>query len=258
MRRLLTVALLAISPVMAAYSGTFLDDFSDGNLDGWHIESAPGPHFPHADLVKIKDGYLVIDTMLEDQTHLVWLKLSIDGAEKWDSYTFTCRVRFREVPQKPPVPLNFNVRFSSNPVAVQIMVVWMRIQRITVYTAPPSKNDLPPNDEEEGAIQAIQRASVEFEDLRRPIEQNRWYPVKIVAKESDFEFYFDDNLVVQYEDKDAVPGTVGFDASDGIHVNLDDVVITGPRIPNIGGPHRVAPEARLATTWGEVKDSSRR
>ncbi|MDE0502668.1 MAG: hypothetical protein OXI86_01215 [Candidatus Poribacteria bacterium] len=256
MRRLLIAALLAISPVMVAYSGTFVDDFSDGNLDGWHIESSPGPPFPHADLVKIRDGYLVIDTMLEDQTHLVWLKLSIDGAEKWDSYTLTCRVRFREVPQKPPVPFNIRVRRDSNVDAGQAMCVWMRIQRIMVYTFLPNDiNDLPPNN---GKREAIQRAGVEFEDLRRPIEKKRWYPVKIVAKKNDFEFYFDDGLVVEYEDKDAVPGTVAFDANGGIHVHLDDVAITGPRIPNIGGPHRVSPEARLATTWGEMKDLPRR
>ncbi len=247
--------LLAVSPVVAAYSGMFLEDFGDENLDGWHIESAPGPPFPHADLVKIKDGYLVIDTMLEDQTHLVWLKLSIDGAEKWDSYTLTCRVRFREVPQKPPVPFDFRVRQDSDVHAVQYMCVWMRIQRIMVYTAPPIDiNDLPLNNGRGGIL----RARVEFEDLRRPVEQNRWYPVKIVAQESDFEFYFDDNLVVQYEDRKAVPGTVGFTANGGIHVHLDDVAITGPRIPNIGGPHGVAPEARLTTTWGEIKDPSRR
>lgn len=255
MRRLLIALLLAVSPVMVAYSGTFVDDFNDGHLDGWHIESAPGPPFPHADLVTINDGYLVIDTMLADQTYLVTLKLNIDGAEKWDSYTFTCRVRFREVQQKPPVPFDFRVRRDSNVHASQYMCVWMRIQRIMVRTAPPIDiNDLPLNNGRGGIV----RASVEFEDLRRPIEKNRWYPVKIVAKKNDFEFYFDDDLVVEYEDKEAVPGTVAFDANGGIHVHIDDVAITGPRIPNIGGPHGADPDAHLATTWGEIKDSSRR
>ena len=30
--------LIAIAPFGVAHSGTFLDDFSDGNLDGWDVQ----------------------------------------------------------------------------------------------------------------------------------------------------------------------------------------------------------------------------
>lgn len=43
MRWLPIALLMAVSPVVAAYSGTFLDDFSDGNLDGWEIRQV-APH----------------------------------------------------------------------------------------------------------------------------------------------------------------------------------------------------------------------
>ena len=90
------------------------------------------------------------------------------------------------------------------------------------------------------------------EDLGRPpIELNRWIPIEIVAEKDLFEFHFDDHLVARYRDEKAGPGTVRFSTHSGMLVHLDDVRISGPRIPNIGGPHRVAPEARLATTWGE-------
>ena len=52
----------------------------------------------------------------------------------------------------------------------------------------------------------------------------------------------------------AVPGTVVFLVGVGMIVYLDDVMITGPEIPNIGSPQSVYPVARLATTWGEIKN----
>ena len=61
MRLLLIAVLLAALPVLAAYSGTFLDDFSDGNLDGWHVRIAPPPPFPDTNILKFEDGHLVID-----------------------------------------------------------------------------------------------------------------------------------------------------------------------------------------------------
>ena len=48
---------------------------------------------------------------------------------------------------------------------------------------------------------------------------------------------------------------MNFLADAGILVHVDDVTITGPGVPNIGGPHGVNPEALLATTWGEIKNS---
>lgn len=38
MKWLLLAILIAGLPAAAAYSGTFLDDFSDGNLDGWNVQ----------------------------------------------------------------------------------------------------------------------------------------------------------------------------------------------------------------------------
>ncbi len=128
-------------------------------------------------------------------------------------------------------------------------------QHIQVDTIPP---DAQQHDPEKGIEGMIHRQTLRAKHLRRPIKLDRWLLIKIVAEENYFEFHFDDNFVTQYEDETAVPGTVSFQVSSGLVVHLDDVAITGPEIPNIGGPHSVNPEARLGTTWGEIKNSSRR
>ena len=267
MKQLLIILLLVVSPVMAAYSGMFLEDFSDGNLDGWHIRISPGPPaFPVTDLLKFEDGNLVINTIHRGQWHWVTLELRTGNTETWDSYTLTYRIRFefKENP-KPPVDFHVEVRSSRGRLVrkaanelialANYQVMWIfpdHRQEIHVWTFQP---DEPPGGEPD--VVGIHRVEFPLERLEQPIV-NRWIPIRIVARGKAFEFYFDGHLVARYKDEKAGPGTVKFRTNSPLPVHLDNIVITGPRIPNIGGPHRVAPEARLATTWGEIKQSSRR
>ena len=268
MRWISIASLLTISSAIVAYSGTFVEDFSDGNLDEWHILTMPGPPFPVADLVKIEDGYLVLDPMFGGQRHSVSLELRTGNAEEWDSYTLICRIRFKGAPE-PPATLYLEVRRSEGgkfrigndtfPLNnfQQMSITVHHPQEIKVVTSRPDERpfhedlDVPP-------LVDIFRAELRLKPLGRPIKLNRWIPIKVVANKHLFKLYFNDHLVAQYEDEKAGPGTVRFWTSGAMIVPLDDIKIWGPRIPNIGGPHRVVPEARLATTWGEMKDSSRR
>ena len=268
MKWLLIVFLMAVSPVVVAYSGTFVEDFSDGNLDGWDILTMPGPHFPVADLVKIEDGYLVLDPMFGGQRHSVHLELRTGNAEEWDSYTLTYRIRFKGTP-KPPAIFGFDVRRSgggkfrigNNTFPLdnfqQMSILVHHPQEIQVISSRPDERpfdeglDVPP-------LVHISRTALRLKPLGRPIKLNRWIPIRVVANKHLFKFYFNSYLVVQYEDEKAAPGTVKFWTNGAMIVHLDDIKIWGPRIPNIGGPHSVAPEAHLVTTWGEIKNSPRR
>ena len=252
---------IALSPVVAAYSGTFLDDFHDRNLDGWHVSiHPPGIALP----VAFKNGYLVMDTTIEKNElpegafKVVSLELRTGNAEDWNSYTLTCQIRFAEEPQEEGALFSIGVRLGKGhfdvPAEQQMLILPVH-QHIQVDTIPP---DAQQHDPEKGIEGMIHRQTLRAKHLRRPIKLDRWLLIKIVAEENYFEFHFDDNFVTQYEDETAVPGTVSFQVSSGLVVHLDDVAITGPEIPNIGGPHSVNPEARLGMTWGEIKNSSRR
>lgn len=259
---LLIVLFMVVLPVIVAYAGMFLEDFSDGNLDRWHIVTAPGPPFPVTELLKIENGHLVIDTMLRGELHLVSLELKTGNPKKWDSYTLTCRIRFKsEIAPQPPSTFKIEVRHSNrwvqkNPLetvpVTNSQVMWIdndRRQEIKVWSFEPDPAELA-NDIH------IPREEFQLERLERPI-WDRWIPIKIVAKEEFFEFYFDDHLVAQYNHEKAGPGTVRFGSQSRVSVHLDDIVISGPRIPSIG-PRSVDPELNSVTTWGEIKNSSRR
>ena len=252
--------LLVVSPVSTAVSGTFLEDFSDGDLYEWDIYGFPR-QVDLDEILKIERGRLVVDTRIKKRElpDIVskggTLELDVGGEENWDSYTLSLRVRFQEFPIGLPLSaFSVTVRKRWHRVEdllesdSQIMSIYLEMQWVLVSTNPPGD---PPG-------QAVDRQELRFEDLRRPIKPRRWLPIKIVAEEDFFEFSFDDNVIAQYEDETAVPGTVCFDISTGLLVHLDDITITGPAIPNIGVPHSVNDSAHLAATWGEIKRSAGR
>ena len=267
MKRLLPVWLIIVSITMSYVqvidAGTFTDDFSDGNLDGWHIFRFPvAPGFP--DIVKIKNEHLVVDTTIGKMEHpgalfkQFYMELRLGDPETWDSYTLTFRTRFVEAQEEVPAAFSIFVRSSTgwfDEMASQQMLILPVLQHVQVCTTPPNAKGDPETGEIEGMVH---RQTFNHRHLRRPIRLDRWLPIEIVAKKSSFEFHFDDNLVSQYEDETAVPGTVGFGVASGMIVYLDDVVITGPGIPNIGSPQSVNPEVNLVTTWGAIKNLSRK
>ena len=263
MRRLLIAALLAVSFTTVADSGTFVEDFNDGNLDGWHVRTAPLLRSPDTTLLKFEDGHLVIDPVFRGRKHSVYLELRTGNAEKWDFYTLTCRIRLKGVP-KPGTTFYIQVRrtevvnFQQGDAILtrgNSQSVWMLLDHRQAIHVLTFRLEQTPLGWSRDVI--IHRAKFSLERLEQPIA-DRWIPIKIVARGKFFEFYFDNLLVGKYEDENAGPGTVLFYTQSAMPVHLDDIVVSGPWIPNIGGAHGVAPEARLATKWGELKNSSRR
>lgn len=265
--RVVIALLLLVLPAITAHAGVFREDFSNGNLDQWQIETAPGPPWhPVSDFLSFENGYLDINTIRNGQKHSVILKLNTGNSERWDSYTLACRIRFKShVNLEPPSIFSIQVRYSEGDVVeidprrsirpenLQVMLIHNdRLQRLSVSTIQPIE---PPAGFPQ-QMGLVPRAEIRLEDLERPI-WDRWIPIKIMAQAESFEFYFDDQFVTHYSDVKAGPGTVRFWSQSHLTVHLDDIPITGPQIPNIG-PRSVDLETHLTTTWGEIKNSPQR
>ena len=243
--------LLAVSPAIAAFAGTFLDNFNDGDLTGWNIMHYPVQEDIWPNPVIVEDGYAVFDTTEEPnelpkgEDKMVWMGLRTRNAINWDSYTLTCRVRFIKTWGQRPLITPYievfviRVRSQWNVLGhggAHRMLIFPSDQEIDVWTTTPQES--------------IDRAHVDTLQIGQPIERNRWVKIKIRADKKFFEYYYNDTLVTRYRDETVLPGTVEFYASSGMIVHLDDVRITGPKIPFAQG-------SRLATTWGEIKLSER-
>lgn len=207
------------------------------------------------DRVRVKNGLLVMDAAPANALHIrranVHMEVRTGDWENWDSYTLTCRIRFDEFPRQKTGEFYVWDRRGEGccgVVTVRYMLIDPAAQRVQVYTIPPNAEDEPA-----GIKGRIHRETLERQHLRRPIELNQWIPIEIVAEKNFFEYHYDGNLVTRYEDETAVPGTVSFLTLSGLVVHLDDVTITG-----VGVPHSVNHETNIATTWGDIKNSSRR
>lgn len=243
--------LIAIAPLSVAHSGTFLDDFSDGNLDGWDVQFS----LEFTDSVRIENRYLVMDTTAGKRARTVAAEIEIDDEQNWESYTLTCRVRFSSelIWENPQFSITVQGRKGKFDLMTgQVLSILPIDQRLLVYTIPP---DVKPD--QDNIINTIRRVDIGLDRLRRRIKLDQWLLIKIVVDRDYLEFHFNDRLVTEYEDETARPGTVRFSAFQGMLVHVDDVFITGPDIPNFGGPHSVNRKTRLAKTWGEIKNQSR-
>jgi hypothetical protein len=255
MKRLLMALLIAVSPVGVANAGTFSDDFNDGQLDGWQPRilipggPRPGVRIP----VKIQNGYVVMDAREKPNDNLILpgfkiviLDLRAGNPQNWNAYTFTCRVRIAEVWEEPPAAFGhaaFGItvrqgRGRFNVVAYQTMLIDPLDQDGQIFTFPSD-------------AKGIEDDVIHRGNFKAPIKLKRWYPIKIVANGDNFAFYFNNKLLIEYEDRKAIPGTVSFRTDFGMVAHIDDVVITGPKVPDLA--NSVSPDGHLTTIWGEIK-----
>lgn len=249
MKWLLIAVFIVLPPVVTVYSGTFVDDFSDRNLDEWHIGGNPKPVIP--DRVSVRAGHAVMNAAPAEGFPLLWanayMELRTGDWENWDSYSLTCRIRFEEIRKEKIGEFHVRVRRGKGRFGVaawQHMLIYPGRQDIQVTTVPPDAKA-----DRAGIKGKIRRQTLNRRHLRRPIDLNQWIPIEVVAEKDRFEFHFDGNFVTRYEDETAVPGTVGFVTHGGLVVHLDDVTITG-----VGVPQSIDYKRRLVHDLGRSKE----
>jgi len=76
------------------------------------------------------------------------------------------------------------------------------------------------------------------------ISYGRWYAIDVLAVGATVKFYLDGNLALEYTDPTPVLlGTIGLEVGEDTHVQVDDIVVTGPvdtqtlSWVRTGGPH---------------------
>ena len=93
-------------------------------------------------------------------------------------------------------------------------------------------------------------------DVQTPFltKLNTWYHLESTMEGDDFRFYVDGVLVDSFRSDRLPVGRVGF-CIGGCVAEFDNVVISGPDVPDIGpsGYLSVAPAGKLTTAWGRVK-----
>lgn len=220
--------------VVSAWTGTFVDDFEDGDLEDWH-QFMPNP----GDMLwKVIDGELECSRMTEISTDLA------TGENFWTDYTIKCDVKLLQDYGPGDFALIVRVTSANNGYGF-LLGDW--VGKPSVYVQQwPNLN---------------MKVTKPFDSL----ELDTWYHLKLEVEGSSFTFWINDEMILEYQDAKYSTGMVGFGVAN-YAIRCDNVVITGPDVPDVVPPTWEEPEeepqnepvetrGKLATTWGGIKRS---
>jgi len=169
------------------------------------------------------------------------LELNVENAASWKDYSVACKAKLVENLGGGP---SFGIFFRST---------LFREGAQSNYQASiePGEKKVVFYEVSQNSVRTISEVPLPFD-----ISEDTWYKLKVIAEGDHFEFYINDELIGSFDDDSRPSGTVWLEVRNA-HVHFDDVVITGPEIPD-GGPGGVSgepvePQSKLVATWGRIK-----
>ena len=82
-------------------------------------------------------------------------------------------------------------------------------------------------------------------------EMNKWYRLKVIARDSRFQVFVDKKKMLDFLDDTYTEGRVYLSSGLGNHAHFDDFEVRW------GAALAVQPQRKLTTTWGQIKRSFR-
>lgn len=229
-RRITIIGLVIYCMVISfAFAGTWRDDFEDGDFEGWEVWWGNW---------KVENGELIF-TEGEDICGLY------TGEEWWSDYTVQADimvVKMLTPPiQWPYVGIAARYHLPERPGYYDLIFLWSGgTTKLMVDHVDANWGD--------NVV-----TSFPF-----PVEEGRWYTFKMILEKEHIEAYLDDKLIARFDDKGESSGKVALDVG-GIEARFDNIVITGPDIPDGGSwdeskhERPVNLQDKLATIWGSIK-----
>lgn len=206
-------AILLFLPATVGWTGTFIDNFDDGNADGWTIAENAASEWNVID-----GGYR---GSIADGTE----SIALIGESDWDVESIEVKIRDAE--------------------GEWLALVW-RYQDLSNFDswwlsiAGGALESWPKVGDYEGAARAS--GAVPFDPAKE-------FTFKVVINGNDFEAFFNGEKIETYTNDAFATGQVGFLVWGG-SATFDDVVITGP---NISGDTAVSTSGKIASVWGKIK-----
>jgi 3-keto-disaccharide hydrolase len=233
MRKMRAIVMLCMLLTAAsAWAGTLVDDFSDGDFEGWTQSGAGNWRVENEELI------------FENRSSPSYLFM---GEPDWEDYTISVNAKF--------------VKHWATNCCLEAMFLVARGKSIlTCYNFLMGTWQLA--DKKVAAF--CSRGNWDIHNLRSKEfswDMDTWYHLKLTADGDEFQFYVDDELVLDYEDSTFDTGKVGFGgAFNSTTIHFDDVVITGDNVPGMDMnlfvedmDFSVEPTAKYTTTWAAIK-----
>lgn len=241
-KALVFVLLIALfSPL--AFSGTWMDDFSDGNLDGWSMYEN---FWINKIVVKnsgnwvIEDGAAIAGDDNPGRVYGLYI-----GDMSWKDYITEASIKLSKELEKRQM-------FTG---------VWFGV-RLQLDDGKLGLNDYGIgmwNDDGrnvfKGGTRYVDGIFLDIQMSQIQTEANVWYRFKMTAKGNHITGFIDGEKVFDLVDGTFTSGAVVI-AINGVRAAFDDFMVTGPEIPDNQLGRSVKSSGKLVTTWANIKASN--
>jgi len=220
-----TMCLLSV-PVMfcalALKSQAFMDDFNDGNLDGWKVQ---------AENWKVEKGEVKFSAGGNCGASLYYE----NGAE-WTDYEFQVDLKLANLSDFPG-----GIRVRLNPKSGESYFTWVYPAQKIIISYVAIAWDCNANKGQAAR------------DVWQPPKVGEWGQLKMVVTGDVIESWWNGKKVLSIKDGSWKKGTIAL-MTFNQDVFFDNVRVSGKGIPLSQG-EAVEPDGKVTTTWGTLKTS---
>jgi len=231
--------------VTSTWAGTLRDNFNDGNADGWRMFGGK----PDKNLGRIDESaqWVVQNGELVSTSQNVCTFTSIFGIgdNTWKDYEFEFQFRIEKVFPSGCGWVNPLIGFGAyfdNPNELIINGVYVVIMEKggTFFGIACGQY-----------LNGVWTSTLNVDD-NISFKPGEWYTAKFVVKDNQYKAFVNNQLLCDTPHDLPEGGAAGLMGRNA-EIHFDNVVITGDSIPNQNLGLPVDPQAKLATTWGEIK-----
>ena len=231
------MALLVLIPTSMTMAGTLIENFDDGDDEGWERS----PQNPDSKVfwgVDKKENAMKFDPKGVGWQQAI-SQMNFDGTNQvknvreWADYDVEVDIKLVEAANYPG-----GVRGRVDLKTGGHYVVWLypASGEIQLYKNPGWNIN--------AGLETVGTG------IFKP-EVNKYHTLKLSMRGSDIKVYYDGKLEIEAKDKSHKQGTIAVGSQDKV-IYFDNIQVKGPQIPS----HDMSPvesEGKLTTTWARIK-----
>ena len=238
MQKILLSIILFLSFLPSALSGTWVDNFDDGDLDRWYIyvfdDLALMQVFDVEKKFKVENEVVIAGNDNSKFSHGATM-IKPESCNTWTDYT-------AEVSFRLPKPIRDFPKGS-------FVALYIRNIGVPCYTFG-IRNSSECELAEASVITNFDIILVS--KIPFSAEANRWYRLKMTAEGNLISCFIDEEKITEFVNDINPAGAAGFIVK-GIVTEFDNFVVSGPGIPDNTVGQSVGPSGKLATTWANIR-----
>ncbi len=233
---ILLVSTIVLVPTAILLAGTLIEDFDDGDMEGW--ERSPQNEDNKKVFWGVKDGAMVFDPEGQawDQaiSQLNFVGTSNMKVREWTDYDLEVDLKHEE---KVNYPGGIRARVDLDTGEHYAIWLYPASGEVKLY-----KN---PGWDINTGLGTVGQATYQP-------EVDEFHTLKLSCHGDTIKVFYDGKEIISGKDSDHPKGTIALDVQDRV-VHFDNVKVTGAEIPN-WNMSPVEPTGKLTTTWGRIKN----